>query len=104
MRVVLEKKAGKHLERLNEPVKSNIGNALDGLTFEPVQGDVKKLQERKLNALRPLFDVLVDDENTVVIETDLTDEEHALIEEGVKHYHEHPEDFVPLESIQYQKR
>jgi hypothetical protein len=43
-------------------------------------------------------DALVDD--TVIIETDLTDEEHALIEEGVKHYHEHPEDFVPLESIQ----
>jgi hypothetical protein len=58
------------------------------------------MPERKLNALRPLFDVLVDDDNTVVIETDLTDEEHALIEEGVKHYHKHPEDFVPLESIQ----
>jgi hypothetical protein len=28
-----------------------------------------------------------------VIENDLTDEEHALIEEGVKHYHEHPRRF-----------
>jgi hypothetical protein len=61
---------------------------------------INAMPERKLNALRPLFDVLVDDDDTVIIETDLTDEEHALIEEGVKHYHEHPEDFVPLESIQ----
>jgi hypothetical protein len=60
---------------------------------------INTLPERKLNALRPLFDVLVDDDDAIVIETDLTDEEHALIEEGVKHYHEHPEDFVPLESI-----
>jgi hypothetical protein len=34
-----------------------------------------------------------------IIETDLTDEELALIEEGDRHYKEHPEDFVPLESI-----
>ena len=50
-----------------------------------------------LNALRPLFDILVDDE--VVIETDLTDEEKVIIEEGDRHYKDHPEDFVPLESI-----
>ena len=59
---------------------------------------INTMPERKLNALRPLFEVLVDDD-TIAIETDLTDEEHALIEEGVKHYREHPEDFVPLESI-----
>jgi len=35
-----------------------------------------------------------------VIETDLTDEEKKIIQEGRKHYREHPEDFVPLESIQ----
>jgi len=60
---------------------------------------INTMPERKLKALRPLFDVLVDDDDTIVIETDLTDEEHTLIEEGVKQYHEHPEDFVPLESI-----
>ena len=36
----------------------------------------------------------------MVIETDLTEEEHALIAEGVKRYYEHPEDFVSLESLQ----
>ena len=59
---------------------------------------INTMPERKLDALRPLFKMLVDDD-TITIETDLTDEEHSLIEEGVKHYHEHPEDFVPLESI-----
>jgi hypothetical protein len=56
------------------------------------------MPEHKLNVLRPLFGLLVDDD-TITIETDLTDEEHALIEEGVQHYHKHPEDFIPLENI-----
>ena len=34
-----------------------------------------------------------------VIETDLTDEEKKWIEEGDRHFKEHPEDFVPLESL-----
>jgi len=59
---------------------------------------INTMPERKLNALRPLFEVLIDND-TIAIETDLTEEEHALIAEGVQHYHEHPEDFVPLESI-----
>jgi mRNA-degrading endonuclease RelE of RelBE toxin-antitoxin system len=47
MKVVLEKKAAKYLERLNEPVKSNIIAALGKLAQEPPQGDVKRLQGRK---------------------------------------------------------
>jgi hypothetical protein len=58
---------------------------------------VDTMPERNLYALRPLLDVLVNE--PIIIETDLTDEEKALIEEGDKHYREHPEDFVPLESI-----
>jgi hypothetical protein len=33
------------------------------------------------------------------IETDLTDEEKNWVREGRKRYREHPEDFVPLETI-----
>ena len=58
---------------------------------------IDTLPERKLNALRPLFDVLVDDET--IIETDLTDEELAIIAEGDKLYKEHPENFISLDSI-----
>jgi len=39
------------------------------------------------------------DDNEPIIETDLTDEEMSIIEEGDRHYKEHPEDFVPLESL-----
>jgi hypothetical protein len=35
----------------------------------------------------------------VVIETDLTDEERAIIADGDRRFKEHPEDFVTLESI-----
>ena len=58
---------------------------------------IDNMSERKLNALRPLFDVLIDDE--AIIETDLTEEEKAIIVDGDRQYMEHPEDFVPLESI-----
>jgi hypothetical protein len=58
---------------------------------------VDTMPERNLYALRPLLDVLVNE--PIIVETDLTDEEKAIIEEGDKHYREHPEDFVPLESI-----
>jgi hypothetical protein len=34
------------------------------------------------------------------IEIVTSDEEKKLIQEGRKHYREHPEDFMPLESIQ----
>lgn len=44
MEVVLEKKAAKYLEQLNEPVKSRIISALNGLANEPPQGDINKLQ------------------------------------------------------------
>ena len=45
----------------------------------------------------PIFDVLIDDET--IIETDLTDEELAIIAEGDRHYKEHPEDFISLDDI-----
>jgi hypothetical protein len=50
-----------------------------------------------LTALRPLFSVLAGPLYT--IETDLTDEEKAMIRAGRKEYEEHPESYVTLESI-----
>ncbi|MDR0323820.1 MAG: hypothetical protein LBI12_05160 [Treponema sp.] len=38
-------------------------------------------------------------EEPIYIETDLTEEEQTLIEEGVQHYRKHPEDFVLLETL-----
>ena len=47
MKVVLEKKAAKYLERLHEPMKSKIIAALQKLAKEPPQGDIKKLQSQE---------------------------------------------------------
>ena len=72
MKVVLEKKAVKYLERINEPVKTKIKNALGGLTFEPVQGDIKKLQGRNDYRLRAgKYRVLYRIENDTIIVTNI---------------------------------
>ena len=67
------------------------------------------MPERKLSALRPLISILMEEEypigaedipeSEIAIETDLTDEEHAIITRGVAMYHEHPEEFITLDSV-----
>jgi hypothetical protein len=64
---------------------------------QEIQSYIDAMPEKKLRVLKPLFSVLA--EPKYVIETDLTDEERAIIEEGDKHFKEHPEDFTPLESF-----
>jgi hypothetical protein len=59
---------------------------------------IDTMPERTLYALKPLLTVLAETE-PVIIETDLTDEERAIIAEGDRRFKEHPETFVPLESI-----
>ncbi|GHV49173.1 hypothetical protein FACS1894204_13660 [Synergistales bacterium] len=41
MKILIEKAAAKYLERLNEPMKSRILGALQGLENEPPSGDIK---------------------------------------------------------------
>jgi len=57
---------------------------------------IDEIPDNYLSSIEPLLSYLADEP---VIETDLTDEEKKIIQEGRKHYKEHPEDFVPLESI-----
>jgi mRNA interferase RelE/StbE len=52
MRVVLEKSATKYFERLSTTTKRRINDALSSLTFEPPQGDIKKLHGRNDYRLR----------------------------------------------------
>jgi mRNA interferase RelE/StbE len=47
MQVFVEKEAAKYLERLNEPVKSRIIDALEKLSSEPPEGDIRKLQSKE---------------------------------------------------------
>jgi hypothetical protein len=58
---------------------------------------IDTLPERSLYALRPLLSVLAEPLYTVT--TSLTAEEISMIDEGMQEYRDHPESFVPLESI-----
>jgi len=65
---------------------------------QEIHAVIDTISERNLYALHPLLTILAED--PVVIETNLTAKERSLIAEGVKRYYEHPEEFVPLDSIQ----
>jgi hypothetical protein len=71
------------------------------MTITALRSELKSIidtmPERSLYALKPLLSVLSID--PVIIETDLTVEEKAIIEAGEKEFQKHPETFVPLESI-----
>jgi len=58
---------------------------------------IDEMPDYCLSSVEPLLSYLAGEP---VIETDLTDEERNWVWEGRKHHKEHPEDFVPLESIQ----
>jgi hypothetical protein len=62
---------------------------------------IDAMSERSLYALRPLISFLAEGEaiEEITVETDLTDDERAIIARGVEHYHECPEDFITLDSI-----
>ena len=70
---------------------------------------IDTLPERKLSALKPLLSILTEEEypigiedipeSEIAIETDLSDEERAIVTRGVTRYHEHPEEFVTLDSV-----
>ena len=59
---------------------------------------IDEMPDYCLSSVEPLLSYLAGGEP--VIETNLTDEEKQWVQEGRIHYREHPEDFVPLESIQ----
>jgi hypothetical protein len=64
-----------------------------------LQDYIAEMPERHLFALKPLLSELA--EPLYTIETDLTGEEKAIIAEGDKEFKEHPEHFVPLESLNW---
>jgi hypothetical protein len=56
---------------------------------------IRNISDSKLEALKPLLEVLANE--TVVVETDLTDEERALIAKGRAEYERGG--FIPLGDI-----
>lgn len=59
------------------------------------------IPEYRLEILKPILADYA--EPDFVIETDLTDEERAIIAEGRKQLKEHPEDFITLEELRRQR-
>jgi hypothetical protein len=57
---------------------------------------IDEMPDNCLSSVEPLLSYLAREQ---VTETDLTYEEKMWVQEGRKHYREHPEDFVPLENI-----
>jgi hypothetical protein len=55
------------------------------------------IPDRNLYALKPILAILA--EPAYILETNLTDEERAIIADGDREFEEHPENFVPLERI-----
>jgi hypothetical protein len=62
---------------------------------QEMHGFIDAMPERKLYALKPLFYILNDDE-PLIIEADLTDEERAIIAEGEAEYKRDPSSFTSL--------
>ena len=58
---------------------------------------IDDIPESKLIALKPLLFALADD--SIVIETNLTEEERSLIAKGMTDYRANPSSFVSLDSI-----
>lgn len=60
-----------------------------------IQDYIDNIPDSKLEALKPLLSVLVND--TITVETDLTDEEKAVIARGRDEYKQGG--FIPLDTI-----
>ena len=69
---------------------------------QELKGYIDALPEANLEAVRPILRSYTDgeaDDQPLVYETDLTEEERALIAEGMKEYEEHPENFFDWEDV-----
>jgi len=58
---------------------------------------IDTLPDQSLPVLKPLLMFL--SKPSYVIETDLTDEELQIIEDGMREYRNNPSSFIPLDSI-----
>ena len=64
---------------------------------QEIHAYIDDITESKLLALKPLLCALAGE--TIVIETDLTDDEQDIITKGMSEYENNPADFVSLDNI-----
>ena len=65
---------------------------------QEVLGYIEEMPDAQLEALRPILRLLVMDD-PLVVETDLTDEEKAVVAAGRAGFKADPQSFVPLDSL-----
>lgn len=78
--------------RVDRPIK---GDSSMSEIRKEIQNYIDVLSDRKLEALKPLLTMLVDE--SMVIQTDLTDEEKAIIVRGREEYAKG--EYVSLDNI-----
>jgi hypothetical protein len=67
-----------------------------------LKGYIDAIPDRDLEMVRPILSFLAGNpgaDKPLVIETDLTDEEVAMIDEGRRNRKEHPENFTPWAKV-----
>lgn len=74
MQVELSPKAAKYLTKLDAPIKNRIKSALEKLSFDPPQGDIKAMSDKdgyrlRVGKYRILFDV--SEHSIIVYDIDL---------------------------------
>ena len=68
---------------------------------QEIHSAIDSLAEKDLASLKPLIDHLVDLSDPLIIETDLTPDEKAILDAGAKEYEENPDSFISL--TEYEK-
>jgi len=64
---------------------------------QEIQSFIEDIPESKLIALKPLLVALLDD--SIVIESNLTDEERLIVDAGMKEYRLYPNKFVSIDDV-----
>ena len=65
---------------------------------QEIHAYIDDISESKLIALKPLLLALADE--SVIIEQNLTEEEHAAVAKGIAEYEANPNSFIALSEIQ----
>jgi hypothetical protein len=73
------------------------------LTRRELHGFIDAIPDQNLETVRPILSYMAAAlDEPLVIETDLTDEEHTLIAAGMREYERDPSSFTPWEEVKRQ--
>ena len=64
---------------------------------QEIHSYIEDISESKLIALKPLLFTLANE--SIVIEWELTDEERALIKQGMAEYEKNPNSYIPIDKV-----